>query len=210
MRPMPSSRIYDLLYRTGAARWRRGWEVGVGPELRRLVESGVAAPDRIGDRAVDLGCGVGTNVLYLAGNGFEATGVDFSAAAIEQARRAAAERGLRATFVVGDVTRPIPGLEPPFDLILLYNVVQDLDRDGRRRLADETARLAQPGTLALVWCWYAPRSALPLISYRGPSRVAPFVVEPGEERELFAHRFDVERIETDAGPLRAAFLLRAR
>ncbi len=36
---MPGRWTYDLLYRIGAARWGRGWDRGVGPELVDLVES---------------------------------------------------------------------------------------------------------------------------------------------------------------------------
>jgi SAM-dependent methyltransferase len=208
---MPGRRVYDLLYRIGAARWRRGWEVGVGPELKRLVDEGVTTPERLGgNRALDLGCGVGTNVLYLAGKGFDATGVDFSGTAIDQARGAAAAAGVDATFFVADVTRPIEALDPPFDLILLYNVVQDLDANGRRGLAEETKRLSRPGSVVLMWCWYGRRDALPLVSYRGPSRIAPFVVEPGEEQTLFADAFEVDQLPDDVGPRRAVFLLTRR
>jgi SAM-dependent methyltransferase len=208
---MPGRRTYDLLYRTGAARWRRGWEVGVGPELRSLVESGEFTPGALhGDRAIDLGCGIGTNAIYLAQHGFDTVGADFSLAAVDQARRTAATANVDVTFLVADITKPIPEVEPPFDALVLYNVVQDLDRDGRRGLAAEAARLSRPGTLALLWCWWATKQELPLLSYRGPSRVAPFVVEPGEEQELFGNAFHIEPLETASGRRRAAFLLTRR
>ena len=38
-------------------------------------------------RALDLGCGTGTNAIWLAQHGWTAVGVDFSALAIESARR---------------------------------------------------------------------------------------------------------------------------
>jgi SAM-dependent methyltransferase len=196
---VPSRRVYDLLYRIGAARWKRGWDTGVGPELRALVEDGTFSPERLGgNRAIDLGCGSGANVLYLAERGFDATGVDFSPVAVEQGRAAAGARGLadRTRFLAGDVTRPIPGLEGPFDLVVLYNVLQDLPAAGRRGLAELTRSLTRPGSKALLWCWYGPKDSLPLVSYRGPSRMSPFVVEPGEERDLFGEAFEIER----AGP----------
>jgi SAM-dependent methyltransferase len=208
---VPSRFVYDLLYRTGAARARRGWDSGVAPELQRLVEGDGLDPGRPGGgRALDLGCGSGGNVVYLAGRGFDATGVDFSPTAIAQARRAAQDAGVDARFLVGDVTKPVSGLEPPFDLVLLYNVLQDVSEGSRPGLAAETTRLTRPGGAVLLWCWYGRKADLPLISYRGPSRIAPFVIEPGDEEHLFGAGFDIERVETDAGPLRAAFLLTRR
>jgi SAM-dependent methyltransferase len=205
---MPGRAVYDLLYRIGAARWKRGWDSDAGPELVGLVEDGTLTPERLGgDRAIDLGCGSGANVLYLAGHGFDAVGVDFSAVAVRQARERASAMGLsRAAFLEGDVTRPLDGIEGPFDLIVLYNVLQDLDADRRAGAVDLARTLARAGSRVLVWCWYAPKASLPLVSYKGPSKLAPFVIEPGEERALF-DGFEVERPEPQPGPRTAVFLL---
>ena len=58
-------RLWDLAYV-----WRSPWDIG-GPraELVRLVGSGELQPCR----AIDLGCGAGENVIYLAQQGFDAT-----------------------------------------------------------------------------------------------------------------------------------------
>jgi hypothetical protein len=58
-----------------------------------------------------------------------------------------------------------------------------------------------------MWCWYGLRGDLPWLSYRGPSRIAPFVVEPGEERILFGDGFSYARPEPQPGPGKALFLL---
>jgi 2-polyprenyl-3-methyl-5-hydroxy-6-metoxy-1,4-benzoquinol methylase len=69
---------YDVWYRFGTPPW-----VGdARSELVELVGSGVLAPGR----AIDLGCGVGDNAIFLAQHGFEVTGVDFAPAAIARAR----------------------------------------------------------------------------------------------------------------------------
>jgi SAM-dependent methyltransferase len=204
---MPGRAVYDLLYRLGAARWRRGWDAGTAPELLELVEDGTLAPSTIGgSRALDLGCGSGANVRYLAQRGFDAVGVDFSRTAITQAEDAARAADVDAAFIVADITKPVPGLGGPFDLILLYNVLQDLDPGGRPGLAEVTTALARPGTRVLLWCWYARKRDLPLVSYRGPSRIAPFVVEPGEEEALFGDAFDIAPASRP-GPMQACFVL---
>src|ERR671918_304383 len=101
---MPGRWAYNLLYRVGAARLQRGWDKGAGPELVDLVEAGRIAPPAEGGRAVDLGCGTGANVLFLAERGWSALGVDFSSVAITTARREAAARGVaeRASLVGGN------------------------------------------------------------------------------------------------------------
>src|SRR5512136_559962 len=92
---------------------RTPWDTGVTPpELRAVVESGRVQPGR----ALDLGCGTGTNVLYLAQHGFDTVGVDISSRAMATARRKIQQAGLiqQAHVYTGDVTRldalPVAGL----------------------------------------------------------------------------------------------------
>jgi SAM-dependent methyltransferase len=211
---MPGRWAYNILYRVGASRLQRGWDKGAGPELIELVDSGRIAPRGGPGRAVDLGCGTGGNVLFLAERGWEAFGVDFSAAAISRARRAAASRGLadRARFLVGDVTAPrLDGVEGPFDLVAVYNTLQDLLGSDRLALAALVRNLTEPGSMLLLWCYYEARSELPRFTFNGPSRMFPFVVEPGEERELFGEDFSIERLPRP-GPEsgKACFLMTRR
>lgn len=67
-------------------------------------------------RALDLGCGEGRNALYLAENGWDVTGVDYSDAGIEKARRLAEHRDVAVDFRVADAGEI--RLEPrSFDLV---------------------------------------------------------------------------------------------
>lgn len=56
--------------------------------------------------ALDLACGEGADVLWLAEHGWHATGVDISTTALERGRAAAAAAGLteRATFLAADLS----------------------------------------------------------------------------------------------------------
>ena len=47
-------------------------------------------------------CGIGGNVIWLAGQGWNATGIDFSDAAIELARSLASDAEVNAKFLVAD------------------------------------------------------------------------------------------------------------
>jgi len=79
------------------------WDSGVPPpELTLVVEGPEALPP---GRAMDLGCGAGTNVVYLAQHGWEATGVDLVARALRRARERAAAAKVSPRFIKGDVTR---------------------------------------------------------------------------------------------------------
>jgi len=198
--------LYDVLYRIGAP-----WDGPPRPELVALVERGVLTPARLAPgRAIDLGCGTGANVRYLARHGFEATGVDFSPVALRTARkRAAGEHALGSVcFLEGDLTAgEIPGVEGPFDLLVDYGTLDDLDRVGRRAMAGFVANLARPGAAFLFWCFWGRRSDLPRLSLTGPSRMIPFI-EPGEETALFGDAFSIEQLATpDPSTHTACFLM---
>jgi SAM-dependent methyltransferase len=191
---MPPSRFaYSLMYRLGAA-----WDIGPRRELVKLVEEGRLTPRTLPPgRALDLGSGTGANVIFLAENGFHATGVDFSRVAVRRALRTAARRGLesRAHFVLGDLTAPeIPGVEPPFDLLVSYGTLEDFWPRERLAMAATVKRLSRPEGIFLLWCFYAAREDLPRFSIRGPSRFFPLTLEPGEEERLFADAFEIEQL----------------
>src|SRR5260370_14518015 len=93
----------ELLLPSGVLPRLQALDTGVSPpELVSVVEGpGKLEPGK----ALDLGCGTGTNSIYLARHGWETTGVDFVPRAIAQARRKAAAAGASPRFLVGDVTR---------------------------------------------------------------------------------------------------------
>lgn len=83
-------------------------------------------------RALDPGCGSGTNVIYLAQHGWKATGVDFSPVAIQQARQKAKDTP-GATFIEGDVSQLSRlGIDGPFDLVLDIGCFHGLPAHARQ------------------------------------------------------------------------------
>jgi len=76
------------------------WDIGPRPELVDLVHTGRLSPGR----AIDLGCGTGSNAVFLAERGFDVTGIDFAPAAIAKARRRAVKAGVAVRFLEDDLT----------------------------------------------------------------------------------------------------------
>ncbi len=115
---------------------------------RALAELGIE-----GGRALDLGCGPGTQAVALAGRGFAVTASDVSPAAVEAARARAAQAGVDVRFVVDDVLDS--RLDGPFDLVLDRGVLHCFADEADRRACLETvARLLRPGGHLLLKCFH--------------------------------------------------------
>lgn len=133
--------------------FRPPWDTGVSPpELLEFIRQHPPG------RALDLGCGTGTNAITLARHGWEVIGIDFAHLAIREARAKARQAGVKAKFLVGDVTR-LEGIEGPCDLILDIGCFHSLSAEGRERYAREIGRLLAPGGTYLMYCMLKPDRA---------------------------------------------------
>jgi SAM-dependent methyltransferase len=101
-------------------------------------------------RALDLGCGEGGDVLWLASRGWRVTGVDISATALERAAARAAEAGLadRVTFERHELGVTFPG--GSFDLVGAQFLQSPVALDQEGVLARAAGAVAPGGTLLVV------------------------------------------------------------
>jgi len=99
-------------------------------------------------RALDLACGEGRNAVWLAEQGWRATGVDFSEVALEKARLLADARGVEAEWISSDLLgyRPEPGA---FDLVIVF-YLQVSAEERRTILRAGVEAVAPGGTFLLV------------------------------------------------------------
>jgi len=187
-----AERLYERAYRRG----RTPWDTGVTPP--EVVDEVTAMEP---GRALDLGCGTGTNVLWLAQRGWTAVGVDFSPLAIESARRKA-DWTSGAMFVEGDVTRLSElGVEGPFQLLLDIGCFHSVAVRRRNEYVREVARVARPGARVMIFA-FGPWIRIPGM----PRRTR----EP-EIRRRFERDFELERVRPGEEPKGAAwFYLRRR
>src|SRR5580698_5080821 len=70
--------------------------------IRFVARSFFTAEDRSKVKLLEIGCGPGANVWFMAREGFSVCGIDGSATAIERATKRLATEGLMADLRVGD------------------------------------------------------------------------------------------------------------
>lgn len=131
--------FYSLFY------FRRPpWDTGVSPpELMDFIQTHPPG------RALDLGCGTGTNAITLAQHGWRVVGVDFVGRAIRAARRKARRAGVQVDFHAEDVTR-LRGIAGPFDLALDIGCLHSLTQKQKAIYVANLERLLAPqGTFLL-------------------------------------------------------------
>jgi SAM-dependent methyltransferase len=126
------------------------WDTGISPpELLEFIENHKTG------RAIDIGCGTGTNVITLARAGWVVTGVDFAPRAIKLAKQKASKAGVQTAFFLKDVTT-LQGINGPFDLAFDLGCFHGIPQDGRTKYLAQLDRILAPGGFWLMYGFLKP------------------------------------------------------
>jgi cyclopropane fatty-acyl-phospholipid synthase-like methyltransferase len=126
------------------------WDSGISPpELLDFIQT--HAPGK----AIDLGCGTGTNVITLARAGWQVTGVDFAIPAIQMAKRKIKKANLQAQLQVGDVTN-LNRIHGPFDLVLDLGCFHGLTPQGKEDYLNQLDRILALNGFWLLYAFLTP------------------------------------------------------
>jgi cyclopropane fatty-acyl-phospholipid synthase-like methyltransferase len=129
------------------------WDTGISPpELIQFIQNNPTG------RALDLGCGTGTNVITLAKHGWQATGVDFAWKAVRIAHQKAQRVGVQVELRVDDVTR-LKNLAGHYDLILDIGCFHSLKPEQRGRYVQNIIRLLAPKGSYLLYVFFKDNPA---------------------------------------------------
>ena len=120
-----------------------------GSIIDRMLQQHDVAPSA---RLLDCTCGIGTQALPLAARGYEVTGTDVSAEALERARSEAISHEVVARFLVSDMRTVDTVVTPPFAAVIacdnsLAHLLGDDDLDAALRAV---TRVLRPGGVFLA------------------------------------------------------------
>ena len=118
---------------------------GTSPNMFLASQRHLLGP---GSRALAVADGEGRNSVWLAEQGRHVTAVDFSAIALEKARRLAASRGVEVTFVQADLAT-WGWTENSFDVVAAI-FIQFADPKLRESIFRGIRRTLVPGGLLLL------------------------------------------------------------
>ena len=169
------------------ARRGDGWELG-GPAPPLADVLGSTPPPR--GRVLVPGCGRGHDARLLARHGFDVVAVDFSPAALRDARALARREGVRVEFLERDLFTLDRDFVNAFDGVWEYTCFCAIDPRRRGEYVRTLARVLRPGGW-LLGCFFPLRALT-----AGP----PFQVTRADVRRCFVPPFRIERAEP---PLRS-------
>jgi SAM-dependent methyltransferase len=124
---------------------RPPWDTGQSPpELIAFIRAHQAG------KALDLGCGTGTNCLTLAEAGWQTTGVDLAWKALRNARSRFSARNLSGDFHAGSVLK-YKSTADSLDLVLDIGCFHSLSDDARAVYRNNLFAWLKPGGHFLIY-----------------------------------------------------------
>ncbi|HVO69600.1 MAG TPA: class I SAM-dependent methyltransferase [Aggregatilineaceae bacterium] len=171
--------FYRLTYIVSQPRWDTG---KTPPEVIEAFAHNKIVPGPV----IDLGCGTGTNVIYMAQQGREAIGIDFVPEAVGKARLKAEKAGVsdRTHFLVADVTRLNRLNLPSCSFALDMGCFHGLTREGQRRYVEGLYDQMIPGGQYMLY----------VLPPRKEAGIA-FGASPESVQEIFSPKFEITRVE---------------
>ena len=140
--------MQNLFRRLSFHYWYYGqppWDTGISPpELFEFIHHHPPG------RAIDIGCGTGTNVVTLAQAGWQVTGVDFAPRAISLAKRKLKQANVKARLHVSDATR-LTGISGPFELAFDLGCFHSIHSRGKADYLEQLDRVLVPGGYWLMY-----------------------------------------------------------
>jgi len=117
------------------------WNYETPPDsLIELVKSGKIRPCR----SIDLGCGIGNYVIYLATEGFNVTGFDISPSAISIAEKKSREKGIECSFLVVDIASRLKDFKIKFDFAYDWELLHHIFPERRKQYVENVYNLLNP------------------------------------------------------------------
>jgi SAM-dependent methyltransferase len=145
-------RVLEDYYRDG----RPPWDSGVTPPelVALIVGPGALMPGQ----ALEVGCGTGTNAVYLARHGWRVAAVDLVDRAVRQAREKADAAGVDVTVLCGDATRLDElDVHGPYDLFFDLSCYCGIPPHRRDAYVSGLTKRAAPGARLLMF-GYGPEA----------------------------------------------------
>lgn len=144
-------------------------------------------------RILDLGCGIGRNLLCLAQQGFEVYGIDMSEEGIKFTKESLKKRGLKANLRIGNIFEKLPYPDNFFDAVVSVQVLQHGSLNQIRKAIAEIERVLKPKDLLFVTlCGRYSKGKVRYCLVKTAKKIAPRTYVPtiGDEMGLIHYIYN--------------------
>jgi len=152
----------------------------------------IAAGATVPGSVLDIGCGGGTDSVFMAAQGWTVTSLDFVAKALEMTAARAAEHGLSLTTIEADITTWEPVGQ--FDLVLDHGLLHNMDAVRYPAYRERVMQSIAPGGHLVILHWLQ-RTADEQQSEVGPTRTSREAINNFFAPELAEQKFDFEEYD---------------
>jgi len=121
-------------------------------ELLSIVNS-IKDPQSTRETLLEIGCGVGNNLIPLVGIGLECSGIDISTTAINEARSRAKKLGIDLNLLVGDIQN-LSFKDASFHYVVDRSVITCLDEGLISKAISEVHRVLKPRGYFVAVDWF--------------------------------------------------------
>lgn len=191
--PKPEEAVrrgYDVTY----AKHELGGEVE-NPPAQEVVKFVEQYRDRLGLKILDVGSGAGRNLVYLARQGFEATGIDISKKGVELTKQQVQQEKLKGSVVVGDIQK-LPFKDASFDSAISRRVLDYNNSAGVETKMQEMARVIRSNGLLFltVRSVHQPAKQNEVFIEENQWHGKTYTVNSGSEQGAFQHYFTEDEV----------------
>ncbi|WP_347246366.1 methyltransferase domain-containing protein [Thermogutta sp.] len=183
---------WDGAYHSGN---RPPWDTGrPSSDLRQAIAEKWLHPGQ----ALELGCGTGTNAIYLAQQGFDVTAIDLAPTALAIARDKAQKAGVNVRWLLGDVLNP-PAYLPKFDCIYDRGCYHGVRRTAAAEYLATLRRVTKPGSRVLILAGNANEPGT-----GGPPRVSEEEIRGDFSQDFHILKLEPTRFDTSSSDRQGA------
>lgn len=171
------------------------WNIEQPPKaLVELLKSGKIKPCRV----IDFGCGTGNYALYLAGKGFDVTGVDISRTAIQIAKENARSTGVVCNFIVADVLDDLNEVQEYFDFAYDWELLHHVFPERRQQYIKNVYKKLKPHGQYLSLCFSEKDTYFHGSGKYRETKIGTLLYFSSEDelRDLFEPYFTIEELRT--------------
>ncbi len=140
-------------------------------------------------KALDIGCGTGTDSIFLANEGWDVTSLDFVPKAIEMTKQRAKEAGVSVNPVVADILE----WEAPhkYDLVLDHGLLHNMDPQNHALYRERLFKVMDDDANFVIVHWLKTHPEQP-VTMAGPNRASREEIKDFFAPELTERYFAVE------------------